>query len=106
MLYAVVEIIALLLLAGLVGVVVGFGIGYLRTATVRRVRSHQMARAELRHRLLEAHQAIVVLERTSATVGEEQEVFTGGIRLSERVARARAEEVEFTEIPSSTQPVA
>ncbi|MGI9608683.1 MAG: hypothetical protein ACR2NL_00160 [Acidimicrobiia bacterium] len=108
MVYAVVEIMALLVLAGLIGVLIGFGLGVVRTATVRRIRVQQKSKAELRHRLLEARQVISVLERSAATVSDEEEVFSGGIRLSERVAQARAEEVtaDPVEIRSENQPVA
>lgn len=110
MVYAAVEIIALLLLAGLIGIICGFGIGYVRTTTVRRVRRKQKAKAELRNRLFEAQQVISVLERTAATNDTEEEAFTGGVRLSERVARAKANQSDIAEsgakIDSESQTVA
>ena len=85
MTYAAIEIMVLLLLAGLIGVVVGFGIGSLRTAAMGRLMRQRRSKAELQHRLVEAQQAITTLERTIDAARDEEEDFVKGTRLAERI---------------------
>ena len=95
MVVAGVEIVMLLVLFGMAGVVIGFSLGYLRTLMVRRMRGRNRARANLRHRMSEAQRAIAQLEQTvTAAANDDEEVFVDGVRLSERVARARASQQE------------
>ena len=107
MTYAAIEIMVLLLLAGLVGAVVGFAIGSVRTAAMSKLMHRRRSKAELQHRLVEAQQAISMLERTIDAAGDDEDDFVKGTRLAERVRIAREEEiVDETIETSETQPVA
>ena len=103
MTYAVIEIMVLLFLAAAVGVAVGFFIGTLRTLALRHLVRQRRSKADLHHRLVEAQQAIGMLERTIAAAQDEADVVVG-TRLSERVRQARAEQIEVE--ASDVQPVA
>ena len=103
MVYAALEILGLLLLAASVGLALGFAIGTARTMAMRRLVAQRRTKAQLRHRLTEAQQAIVMLERTIAAAADDEDVVVTGTRLSERVRRAREEATQ--QEASETEPV-
>jgi Tfp pilus assembly protein PilW len=84
MMSASVEIILLLLAAGLIGSIVGLGVGQLVGGAERRRRTLD----NLRSRLTETQRAVLTLERTAAAGSAQREPDTG-VRLADRVAAAR-----------------
>jgi hypothetical protein len=91
---ASVEIMLLLLLAGVGGAVAGFGVGYAASTLSRKRRT----RDNMRRRLIDTQRAIVMLERTVSAARTQDVEPDAGTRLSERIAAAtRKSPVEESE---------
>jgi hypothetical protein len=88
MMSASVEIILLLLAAGLVGTLAGIGVGQVVSSGRRRRRT----RDNLRRRLVDTHRTIVMLERTVTDAARVELGPDEGTKLSARIAVARGQQ--------------